>query len=96
MFETSGGRITRIGKGGDDCFNMVGISFFRQPDAAKIALAVLDAAQKPENAQLFWDDIVDRLVKDGLNLTIHEVHPGEIVECDTVQDLKNLETSLKI
>ena len=96
VFETSGGRITRIGKGGDDCFNMVGISFFRQPDAAKVALAVLDAAQRPENSQLFWDDIVDRLVKDGLNLTVHEVHPGEIVECDTVQDLRNLEASLKI
>ena len=95
VFETSGGRITRIGKGGDDCFNMVGISFFRQPDAAKIALAVLEAAQKPENAQLFWDDIVDRLVKDGLDLTVHEVHPGEIVECDTVKDLESLEASLK-
>ena len=96
VFETSAGRITRIGKGGDDCFNMVGISFFRQPDAARIAYAVREAAQKPENYQLFWDDIVDRLVKQDLNLTIHEVHPGEIVECDTVQDLKNLEANLKL
>lgn len=96
VFETSGGRITRIGKGGDDCFNMVGISFFRQPDAERIALAVRDAAQKPENAQLFWDDIVDRLVRDGLDLAVHEVHPGEVVECDTVDDLKNLEASLKL
>ena len=97
VFETSSaGRITRIGKGGDNCFNMVGISFFRQPDAARIALAVQEAAQQPENAQLFWDDIVDRLVKQDLNLTIHEVHPGEIVECDTVQDLRNLEASLKL
>ncbi len=95
VFETSGGRIMRIGKGGDDCFNMVGVSFFRQPDAAKIAKAVLEAVKKPENSQLFWDDIVDRLVKDGLDLTIHEVRPGEIVECDTVEDLRNLEASLK-
>jgi len=96
VFETSGGRISRVGKGGSDCFNMVGISFFKQPDAARIALTVLDEAKKPENAQLFWDDIVDRLVKDGLNLTIHEVHPGEIVECDTVEDLRNLEKSLSL
>ena len=75
---------------------MVGISFFRQPDAARIALAVQEAAQCPENAQLFWDDIVDRLVKQDLDLTIHEVHPGEIVECDTVQDLRNLEVGLKL
>ena len=96
VFETAGGRITRVGKGGRDCFNMVGISYFRQPDAARIALTVLEAVKDPANAQLFWDDIVDRLCKDGLNLTIHEVHPGEIVECDTVEDLKALEKSLKI
>lgn len=96
VFETSAGRITRIGQGGDDCFNMVGISFFRQPDAARVALAVQEAAKYPENAQLFWDDVVDRLVKNGLDLTIHEIHPGEIVECDTVQDLKNLEEGLRL
>ena len=95
VFETSGGRITRVGKGGDDCFNMVGISFFTQPDAARVAKAVLEAVKKPENAQLFWDDIVDRLVKEDLDLVIHEVQPGEIVECDTVEDLRNLEASLK-
>ena len=75
---------------------MVGISFFRQPDAERVALAVQEAAKYPENAQLFWDDVVDRLVKNGLDLTIHEIHPGEIVECDTVQDLKNLEEGLRL
>lgn len=96
VFETEDGRITRVGKGGDDCFNMVGVSYFRQPDAARIAAAVLEAVKKPENAQLFWDDVVDRLCKEGLDLVIHEVHPGEIVECDTVQDLENLEKSLAL
>ena len=96
VFGTENGRITRVGKGGDDCFNMVGVSYFRQPDAARIASAVLEAVKKPENAQLFWDDVVDRLCKEGLDLVVHEVHPGEIVECDTVQDLENLEKSLAL
>jgi len=96
VFETAGGRITRVGKGGKDCFNMVGISYFKQQDAARVALAVLDAVKDPANAQLFWDDVVDRLVRENLDLTIHEVHPGEIVECDTVGDLRNLEKSLAI
>ena len=96
VFGTEDGRITRVGKGGDDCFNMVGISYFRQPDAARIAAAVLEAVKQPENAQLFWDDVVDRLCKEGLDLVVHEVRPGEIVECDTVQDLENLEKSLAL
>lgn len=96
VFETEAGRITRVGKGGRDCFNMVGVSYFKRSDAAKIARAVLEAVKEPANAQLFWDDIVDRLCKEGaLDLVVHEVRPGEIVECDTVEELQNLERELK-
>ena len=92
----STGRITHIGKGGTDCFNMAGVSYLRQTDAAKIADAVADAAKKPENASLFWDEVVDRLVKSGeLDLVVHPVSQDEIVECDTVEDLKKLEAKLK-
>ena len=90
------GLITRVGKVGDDCFNMVGISYFSQADAAKIANAVVDAVRKPENANLFWDEVVDCLVKNGeLDLVVHPVSSDEIVECDTVEDLKKLEAKLK-
>ena len=75
---------------------MVGISYFRAEDAEKIAAAVLEDVTKPANAQLFWDEVVDRLVKQGeLDLVVHEVAPDEIVECDTVDDLKKLEAKLK-
>ena len=94
VFETSGGRITRVCKGGDDRFNMVGVSYFRQPDAERIARAVAEAARRPEDAQLFWDEVVDRLCRQGLDLAVHEVRSGEIVECDTVDDLERLEKSL--
>ena len=97
VFDTDAdGRITRVVKGGMDCFNMVGISYFRQADAATIARAVAEAVSKPENANLFWDEVVDRLVKnDELDLVVHQVSSDEIIECDTVEDLKNLEAKLK-
>lgn len=97
VFDTdSNGRITRVGKCGEDRFNMVGVSYFKAADAAKIAAAVLEDVKEPENAQLFWDDVVDRLVKRGeLDLVVHEVSSDEIVECDTVDDLKKLEAKLK-
>lgn len=97
VFDTDpAGRITRVGKGGDNCFNMVGISYFKVADAAKVADAVLEDVRKPENAQLFWDEVVDRLVKCGdLDLVVHEVAPDEIVECDTVEDLQKLEAKLR-
>ena len=89
------GRITRIGKGGTDTYNMVGVSYFRKPDAAKIAEAVKRDVQAPENFNLFWDEVVDRLVKRGeLDLVVHEVGPRAIVECDTIEDLRKLEKML--
>ncbi len=97
VFDTdSAGRVTRVGKNGDDCFNMVGVSYFQATDAAKIAVAVLEDVKRPENAQLFWDEVVDRLVKQReLDLVVHEVSTDEIVECDTVEDLQILEARLR-
>ena len=97
VFDTdSSGRVTRIGKCGTDCFNMVGISYFRKADAAKIAKAVVDAVKKSENDRLFWDEVVDRLVKDGeLDLVVYPVSPNEVIECDTIEDLRKLEATLK-
>ncbi len=97
VFDTdANGRITRVGKCGTDCFNMVGISYFHKTDAAKIANAVVEDVKKPENAQLFWDEVVDRLVKnDELDLVVHPVSSDEIIECDTIEDLKKLEAKLK-
>ena len=93
VFDLDGsGHITRIGKGGTDTYNMVGISYFKQSDAVKIAEAITRDVKMPENANLFWDEVVDRLVKhDQLDLVVHEVPPDAIVECDTIDDLRKLE-----
>jgi len=91
VFDFDGNRITRVGRGGTDAYNMVGVSYFRQADAKRIAEAVVRRVGDSAWAQKFWDDVVDELVRDGLNLTIHEVQEGEIVECDTVEDLRRLE-----
>ena len=96
VFDLDGnGRIVRVGKGGTDVYNMVGISYFKKSDATKVAAAVRTAVTRPENANLFWDEIVDRLVKNGeLDLVVHEVSPRDIIECDTVEDLRKLEAQL--
>lgn len=95
IFETNAEkRITAVHKIGTDCFNMVGISYFKREDAAKIAQAVVERVKDEAWAQKFWDDVVDELVKKDLELTVHEVDANEIVECDTVDDLKRLEETL--
>lgn len=80
------GIITRVGKFGDDCYNMAGIAFLKKSDAQILAGAIEETYHKPGYENLFWDEVVDRNL-DKLKLKVHPVEPGKIIEIDTVEEL---------
>jgi len=81
------GRITRVGKYGDDKYNMCGVAFFKKEDAKIIRDAIEEAYTKPGTYEdLFWDDIVNQNL-DKLKLTVHPVNHDQIVEIDSVAEL---------
>lgn len=84
------GRITRIGKGGDSVYNMCGISYFYEKDATTIADAVDETWGKPGYEELFWDEVVHNVL-DKADLTVHPIKTGDIIEIDTVDELKAVE-----
>lgn len=86
VFDTDGGRITRVGKGGQDEYNMVGISYFKARDARVIRDAITEAYGRPGHEMLYWDEIVDQQLS-AMNLTVHPVQPHQIVEIDSVAEL---------
>ena len=95
VFETGNdGYITRVGKGGEDCYNMVGISFFKRGDAKLLRDAVIAAYEKPGHEELFWDDVVDRNL-EKLKLRIHPVEDGQITEIDTCEELRDVEERMR-
>ena len=93
VFDVADGRVTGVHKAGTDAWNMVGVAYLKAPEATAVADAVEKAMADPTNWPLFWDDIVDRICGD-INLGIHEIKPGDIVECDTMEDLRNLEQDI--
>lgn len=86
-FELKNGFISRVGKGGTDTYNMVGISYFKQEDAKTLCEKIVQAYGIEENAGLFWDEIVDRNL-DKFRLKVFPVEEGQIVEIDTVNELR--------
>lgn len=94
VFDVKDGRITRVGKGGDDTYNMVGISYFKKDDAKVIADSIAKAYESTGHEQLYWDEIVDRELSN-IDLTIHPVQPGQLVEIDTVDELKEVDPSYR-
>ena len=93
VFEQRDGRISRVGKGGTDTYNMVGVSYFRKEDARILRKEIVRACEKEENGDLFWDEVVDQNL-DRLRLTVEEVLEGQIVEIDTVEEWERVNESI--
>ncbi len=89
------GRIIRIAKCGDDCYNMVGISWFKKHDARLLGKLIKTRYGQPGYENLFWDEVVDDNL-DKLNLIIHPIADNQIVEIDTVEELCRIDDSYKV
>lgn len=87
VFELQDGKIVRVGKGGLDTYNMVGVAYFKQEEAVMLKEMIEEAYQEEANSQLFWDDVVNNNL-DKLKLTVEPVEQGQLVEIDTVEELK--------
>ncbi len=89
VFDLQEGYITRVGKGGEDTYNMVGISYFKQAEALILKEEIEKAYRIEENGNLFWDDVVNRNL-DKLRLRVEPVKEGQLVEIDTVEELREV------
>ena len=86
--QDSDGIITRVGKVGDDCFNMCGLSYFNKEQALLIANEIERIyGNKGQYEDLFWDDVVNSII-NKLDLTVFPVNANQIVEIDTVEELE--------
>ncbi len=81
------GIITRVGKNGDNAYNMTGIAYFKENDAKILYEAMTEEYGKTGYESLFWDEVVDRHIRD-FRLRVHPVNNEQIVEIDTVAELE--------
>lgn len=93
VFDTDAkGRITRVGKVGDDCFNMVGVAWLRKSEAKLLGSLIRNAYGKTGYEDWFWDDVVNNNL-NKLNLMVHEINASMITEIDTVEELVKVDQS---
>lgn len=83
------GIITRVGKVGDDRYNMTGIAYFTERDAKILHTAIESEYGKPGYETMFWDDVVNNHINE-FNLKVHPVELNQIVEIDTVEELEEI------
>ncbi|MCL1903598.1 MAG: sugar phosphate nucleotidyltransferase [Oscillospiraceae bacterium] len=80
-------RIIKLDRNGTDLYNMCGISFWLKDDIQVIMRALNQAYDKAGHEELYWDEIVDGVLRD-INVSVSPVKPEQIIEIDTVAELK--------
>lgn len=81
------GYITRVGKYGNNQFNMCGISFFKKREGVIIREKIIEAYKhKGTYEKKYWDDIVNENLSE-LNLKIYPVNFNSIIELDSEIEL---------
>lgn len=91
--QDNNGIIIRVGKGGDDCYNMTGIAFLKKEDAEVLYNAIESEYGIPGYEDMFWDDVVNKHI-DEFNFTVTPVSHDQIVEIDTVAELEAVRAAL--
>lgn len=88
------GVITRVGKVGCDQYNMTGIAYFKKEDAATLFTFLCEEYGKEGYEKLFWDDVVNTHI-DEFEMCVHEVQEKQVIEVDTVEELKKIRSSVQ-
>lgn len=83
------GIITRIGIGGNNKFNMVGVAYLKEKDAKVLYNAITKEYGESGYEKMFWDDVVNKYINE-FQLKIHEVESDQIIEIDTVEELETV------
>jgi len=95
-FETRNKIITRLKVGGTNCHHMFGISFWNQTDGAKLAEHIKQVYQMPGGKERYWDQVaLEYFIKDYA-VEVRECTFDDIIEIDTLNELRNLDENYRL
>lgn len=91
-FETKKGFIKKVRVGGENVHHMFGISYWTKEDAAKMEYDIEKVFKSPGGKERYWDEVALRECIDNYKVWVREVEAGEIIEIDTYNELKQIDS----
>lgn len=90
-FQEKNGRIVGVDVGGTNGHEMIGVSYWTKEDGKRFATDIEKLFASPGGKEKFWDQVVldDKL--DDYELRIQECGPTDVIEIDTLNELKAID-----
>lgn len=79
--------------GGENCWQMVGISYWTAEDGRKLSKDIEDTFNMPGGHERYWDQVPLKYCKNNYNVEVRECDFKDITEIDTFSELKAVDKS---
>lgn len=85
------GIIKELNVGGEDCYQMVGISYWDKEDGKKLSRCVEETYNMPGGREKFWDEVSLRVFNKEFEVSVRPCMQEDIVEIDSFKELKEID-----
>ena len=94
-FTLSGGYVNKMMIGGENCYQMVGISFWTQEDGKKLFMDAKDVFHSPGGKERYWDQVPLEYCLKDFKVEVRECTFDDIIEIDTFNELKQIDETYR-
>ncbi len=95
-FEVKDKVITEEKVGGEDCWQMVGISYWNEEDGRKLAVDIPEVYSMPGGKERYWEQVPLVYKKKNYAVEVRECFEEDIVEIDTFKELKQIDPTYDV
>ena len=95
-FMEKNGVITEEKVGGENCWQMVGISYWNEMDGHKLSQDIADVYASPGGKERYWEQVPLVYRKEHYAVEIRECFDEDIVEIDTFRELKMIDKTYDV
>lgn len=88
--------INKMSIGGENCFKMVGISYWNKEDGNLLGKCVQKVFDAPGGKERYWDQVPLEYYLNDFKIRIRECCSDDVVEIDTFNELKELDKSYSV
>ncbi len=92
-FPVKNGIIQDEKRGGLDCYQVIGISYWNAADGARMAEDLQTVAEMPGGREYYWEQVPMSVLKDRYRVAIRPCSEDDIQEIDTFAELKAIDPS---
>lgn len=95
-FEVKDGIIQKQKFGGENCWQMVGISYWNEADGHRLSQDIPDVYAEPGGKERYWEQVPLVYRKEHYAVEVRECFDSDVVEIDTFRELKAIDKTYDV